>query len=166
MSSKQVRAPMPGDPLVRQRGWMVGVGGLLALMIGVAWWSVVAARVPNGYLARRGWDVAIDGVWPFPGEELRTWLVVMAVEGALAIWVLAARVKLSLAMRSLLLAVASFIILMGLLPLAMHASAPFPQHLGWLLFATGWLLLFALVQAIAVRAQRWRQTQRMRVPVS
>jgi hypothetical protein len=158
MSSTQVRALMPGDLPPRHRGWTLGAAGLMMLMAYIAWWSIEASAVPNGYLARRGWQVDIDGPWRFPSDQVRTWLTAMVVEGALAIWVLSARWSLSLAVRSLGLALAAFLIFLLMVPLVMHSSAPFPQHLTWLVFAIGWLLVFAIGAAAATRLARYRVT--------
>jgi hypothetical protein len=140
---------MPGDAPTRPRGWLVGALGVIALMAFIARWSIEASGVPNGFIARRGWEVSIDGPWRFPHEQVRTWLTVMLVEGSLAVWVLAARLRVSLAARSGLLGVASAIALVALAPLAMHASAPFPQHVIWLALVTGWLFAFSLGAALA-----------------
>lgn len=145
---------MPGDLPPRPRGWQAGALGLVALMTYVAWWSIEASGVPNGYLARRGWEVAIDGPWRFPHDQVRTWLGAMLVEGALAIWALSARGQSSLAVRSLLLAAASALTLVCLSPLIIHASAPFPQHVAWLVLATGWLLFFSISAALTARIAR------------
>lgn len=145
---------MPGDLPPRPRGWQAGALGLVALMMYVAWWSIEASAVPNGYLARRGWEVAIDGPWRFPHEQVRTWLSAMAVEGALVIWALSARWATSLAVRSLMLAAAAALTLVCISPLLMHASAPFPQHMAWLLLATAWLLLVSLAAALGGRMGR------------
>lgn len=142
---------MPGDPLPRARGWQVGAFGLFALMLLVAWWSIEASSVPNGYLARRGWEVEIDGPWRFPYAEVRTWLTAMVIEGLFGIWVLAARWSVSLALRAFLLALGGVMIFICMAPLMMHASAPFTQHVAWLVLATGWLLFFAICAAIASR---------------
>lgn len=155
MSVTQVRAPMPGDPLPRQRGWHIGVGGVLLLMLWTAWRSIEASGVPNGYLARRGWEVAVDGPWPFPHEQVRTWLSAMAIEGGLAIWILSARLRMTLAMRSALLAAASGVIFLAMMPLVMHSSAPFPQHLAWLFLVTGWFLVFGLTMVLSLRVRSW-----------
>lgn len=155
MKAKQVRAPMPGDPLPRQRGWHIGVGGVVLLMLAIAWWSIDAATVPNGYLARRGWEVSIDGPWQFPHDQVRIWLSVMALEGCLAIWVLGSRWRMSLALRSGLLAAASGVLFLAMMPLALQSSAPFPQHLTWLFCATGWFLVYALTMKLSLRLRSW-----------
>ena len=162
MSATAVRAPMPGERLSRERGWTLGAAGLVALMITIAWWSIEASSVPNGDLARRGWDVAVDGPWPFPHEQVRIWLTVMGVEGALAVWVLSARLPLSLAARSLSLGIVTFLLFLFHLLQAMHASAPFQQHLAWLLYATGWLLAFSVAAAVCAWAARRLRARRAR----
>jgi hypothetical protein len=160
MSGTQVRAPMPGEVRSRQRHWTLGAAGLLAIMAYVAWWSIEASSVPSGYLARHGWDVATNGPWRFPHEQVRTWLTTMGVEGALAIWVLSARWSLPLASRSLLLALGLFLMLLFMSPFVMHSSAPFPQHLSWLVFAIGWLLSFSIGIAVFEKVARFRRDRR------
>lgn len=151
---------MPGDVPSRPRYWALGAAGLLAIMAYIAWWSIEAASVPSGYLARHGWDVATNGPWPFPHEQVRTWFTTMAVEGALAIFVLSARWRMTLAARSLLLALGIFLILLFMAPFVMHSSAPFPQHLSWLVFAIGWLLSFGIGIAIFEKVARFRRDRR------
>lgn len=160
MSSTQVRAAMPGDPPPRPRGWTVAAGGLLLIMAYVAWWSVERSSVPNGYLARRGWDVAVDGPWRVPYDQLRTWLSAMGVEGALAIWVLSARWEVSLAWRCGWLAASALLVFLCMSPLLMHASAPFPQHLSWLGLAMLWMMAVAIIAAVATRVARARPRRR------
>lgn len=160
MSNKQVRAPMPGDPLPRPRGWMVGAAGLALVMAYVAWASVREASIPNGYLARHGWNVAVDGPWRFPHEQVRTWLSVMAVEGGLAMWVLAARWHVSLAMRSACLSAGAALLCLCMSPLLMHSSAPFPQHFWWLELAFLWMTVFAAGAGLASWGQRLLRRRR------
>lgn len=160
MSGTQVRAPMPGDVRPRQRYWALGAAGLLAIMAYVAWWSIQASSVPSGYLARHGWDVATNGPWRFPHEQVRSWFTAMGIEGALSIWVLSARWSMPLASRSLLLALGTFLMLMFLLPFVMHSSAPFPQHLSWLVFSFCWLISFAIGVTVVDRVARFRRSRR------
>lgn len=164
MSATQVRAPMPGDRLPRQRGWMVGAAGLIALMIYIGWRCIEVASVPYGDYARhrRGWDVAVDGPWPFPYEEVRYYLIRMGVEGAVAIWVLSLRWPVSLAVRSMSIWGVTCLLLFFQALFAMHASGPFAEHLAWLVFAAGWMLAFAVASAVCTRVARWLRARRAR----
>lgn len=139
----------------RPRGWLLAAAGLVALAVWIYFVSAENVKHPNGYIARHGWDVAKQGPWPVKYEEVRELGSVMAVEAALAIWILAARLRASLARRALLLGGGFFSILLLMGVGGMHASSPFVEHLMWLLLASLWLLLVAAVAAVAaVRARR------------
>lgn len=154
---------MPGDPLPRPRGWIIGAVGVLLIMIYIAWRTIEAASVPNGY-SGRNWDVTVDGPWPFPRERVITWLSMMALEGGLALWVLASRWRTSLVVRSAALAMASTVLMFAMSPLLIHSSAPVPQHLAWLFLAAGWFFVCALAAALAERIRGERYISRETPP--
>lgn len=150
-----MRAWAPDGRPPRPRGWLVAAAGLVALAVWIYFVSAESVKHPNGYIARHGWDVAKRGPWPVKHDEVRELGSVMAVEAFLAISILAARLRTSLALRAVLLGGGFFSILLLMGVGSMHASSPFPEHLTWLLLASLWLLLVAAVAAVAaVRARR------------
>lgn len=149
---------MPVDPPVipRAPGWTVGAAGIVLVMAFIAFQTIIHAGHPNGY-AGRHWQPGVP--WPYPTDDVVTWLSIMASEGLMICLVLRSRMKGSLTARSLVLAVGMFMVMVLLAPLGMHASSPFTEHLGWMVLATAWLVVFAIGSGIAnvVRARLARE---------
>lgn len=146
----RVRAEMPGDqtPLPRAPGWQIATIGLVVLLGNAAHGMIVRSAHPTGYKGRH-WDVAVDGPWPYPTDDVRTYLIVMALDTLFGIWFLQRRSKTSLALRSLAFGLINLLAIVAMVPLMMHAGEPLTSLLGWFLWATAWGLLFALCAGIA-----------------
>ena len=151
----RVRAAMPGDQTStpRPRGWPIPVLGLALMMVTLAVSTIHDGATPNGYRA-----VHWQGPWVYPTEAIVTWLGVRVVEGVIAILVLMARWSLSLGARCVLLSGLTFLVLIAMAPLAMHAGTPIIEHLMWLFFASIWLLVSAIGLGIAHLARRDQPT--------
>lgn len=141
----RVRAPMPGAPAQpRPAGWWIAAAGLVVLMVFIAIQTLRDGAHPSGY---RGayWQ----GPWPYPTEEIETWLSVMAAEGLVICLVLRARGPVPVGARALALAIVMFFAMIGLVPIGMHAGTPIPEHFGWMALATIWLVACAIVAGLA-----------------
>lgn len=147
----RVRAEMPVEPpiLPRAPGWWIAAAGTIAVMIFSAIRTLLDGRYPSGYYASRDPEL-----WTYPTEQITFWLSVTGAECLGLCLVLRARMAGSLLARCLLLAVLMFLTLFVLAPLGMHAGTPFPEHIGWVVLETGWLLVFAIALTV-VNLSRW-----------
>lgn len=145
----RVRAQMPEDrtPPPRAPGWQVGVLGLLAIAAYSAIHLAIRSGEPNGYRGRN-WDFDRDGAWPYPTDAVRIYLIVISLDFLLGAWLMWSRSRTSLPARSLLFAFLNFFGLVMMAPLMMHAGYPDSGFFGWLLFASGWGVLFAMLAGI------------------
>lgn len=84
----RVRASMPVHPPVKPRpaGWWVVAGGIALVMAFIAIQTIRDGAHPSGYRGRH-WE----GQWPYPTEEIETWLSIMAAEGLALCLLLRAR---------------------------------------------------------------------------
>lgn len=153
----RVRAEMPGEdtPPPRARGWVLGVAGLVYLVARAAYDIIVQSGIPNGYKGRH-WNERdfVHGEWPYPSDDVRTFLIILGVDALFAIWLLSRRSKSSLTARSAALAALHFFGMALMFPLMMHTSEPIPTMFVYLLFSTGWLVLFAFLAAILARPRK------------
>lgn len=146
----RVRAEMPGDGTspARARGWQLGAAGIVACAIYWLHTMITSSAVPNGYRGRH-WDVAVDGPWPYPTSEVRNLVLLLALDALVGVWFLQRRSKTRLALRGLAFGLLNFLGLVLMVPLMMHIGQPLASFAGWLLFASGWGVLFAMAAAIA-----------------
>ena len=84
---------------------------------------IVGSGVPNGYKGRN-WDLAVDGPWPYPTDDVRSFLIVMALDALFGIWFLQRRSTTTLPVRSLAFGLINGLAIVAMAPMMMHAGQP------------------------------------------
>ena len=132
----------------------IPAGGLVA----VALWSIYG-------LLQRSADPGFyyqyfrnPQLFVYPAQQVAEWGTAIAVEAALACFVVMRVPKRSRIAACLIAALVLGSGFVAMLPLAMHAPPYYGAHLVWLLFGAGWLVVAAIVLAI-VRVARRSVTQ-------
>jgi hypothetical protein len=148
----RVRADMPVDQVPRGRGWAVAVLGMIILALGFGVAEIIDASHPSGY---RGAHMN-PADWVYPSDDVRTWLTAIGCETLIACLLLAARTRISVGFRALLLAGLFFCGLCCLGLFAMQAASPFIDYLVFMFFASVFLGLFAIVSMVVYYVVRAR----------
>ncbi|MEO8840634.1 MAG: hypothetical protein ABI591_21995 [Kofleriaceae bacterium] len=143
------------DKLVpRGIGWRVAVLGLLIIYVGMAVAVLVDATTPSGY---KGAHLDPGQPWIYPSEDVQFSLTAMTIEFVITSLTLVVRTRTTIWTRAVMLAFLHFCGMCGFGVLAMHATRPFLDHIVYLFFACGFLVVFAIGSGIAHAVVRRRR---------
>jgi hypothetical protein len=141
----------------RAKSWLswIAIAGLWANAI---YWSVAmidCSRLPETYDGYRYRHGGAPADWVFPTHEVATWIGAMVVE-ALVVSVLLRFVTESIAGFCFTIGVLCGVVCFVMIPMGMHAPAPFPIHAVSLLFVAGWLIVMGIVSVLVILIARDR----------
>ena len=130
--------------------------GLAIIYAGLAAIVVIDGMTPSGY---KGAHMPPGMVWTYPWDDVQFSLTAMTIELAISALYLWLRAETGIWLRAMLLAVLQFFAMFVFGVMAMHATRPCIDHFVYLLFASCYLVLFAIgskVAAIIVEHRRAR----------
>ena len=148
-----VIASKRANPIPRGIGWRVAVLGLLIIAVGMAVSVLVDAMTPSGY---RGAHLQPGQPWVYPIDDVQFSLTAMTIEFAITSLGLFVRVQTSIWTRAVMFAALHFFAMVFFGMLSMHATKPFLDHIAYLFFACGFLVVFAIGSGIAHAVIRQR----------
>ena len=142
------------DKLVpRGIGWRVAVLGLFIIYVAMAVSVLVDATTPSGY---RGAHLSRGEPWIYPTDDVQFSLTAMTIEFAITSLGLFVRVRTTIWTRAVMFAALYFFAMVFFGFLSMHATKPFMDHIVYLFFASGFLVVFAIGSGIANAVVRQR----------